>query len=257
MSFTDTHTHYIHKQYNKDRDELISRLLNGGVDNIIECGTNTWSNKKVLELVHKFDNMYATIGYFPTDTDELEEDETLLLKLEKQILKNKDKVVGIGEIGLDYYHQANPSVQRKWFLKQLRLAQKLNLPVCIHSREAEFDTLKILEKIKIEKGVIHCYSYGVETMEKLVELGFYFGIGGTCTYRNNIELRKAIKEMSLDRIVLETDCPFLPPLCYGRQRNDSLKIEGVITEIAKIKRIPEKEIIEASKENVKKLYGIR
>lgn len=256
MSFTDTHTHYLHKNFNKDREELINRLLNTGVDNIIECGTNTWSNEKVIDLVKRFDKMYATIGYFPTDTKELENNETLLLKLEKQILDNKDKVLGIGEIGLDYYHHGNPSVQRKWFVKQLRLAQKLDLPVCIHSREAEFDTLKILEKIKVKTGVIHCYSYGVETMKKLVELGYYFGVGGSCTYRNNMELRNAIKEMPLDRIVLETDCPFLPPLCYGRQRNESSKIEGIITEIAKLKKIPEKEIIEQVKKNVQKLYGI-
>lgn len=256
MSFTDTHTHYLHRQYNKDRDELIARLLNTGVDNIIECGTNTWSNEEALKLAKKFDNMYVTIGYFPVDTKELEEDNSLIEKLEKQIIDNRDKVVGIGEIGLDYYHRGDPMIQKKWFIQQLKLAKKLRLPICIHSREAEDDTLRILSRLGKYKGAIHCFAYGSEAMEELAELGYYFGIGGTCTYRNNVDLRNAIKAMPLDRIVLETDCPFLTPLCYGRQRNDSSRIDGVIAEIAKLKKITEKEVIDASKENVKKLYGI-
>lgn len=251
MKYTDSHSHYLHKFFNKDRDKLIKELFNGDVEFIIECGTDTLSNKKVIDFIRKYDNIYGVIGYFPTSTAQLENTETYNQFVEQ--LKN-EKIIGIGEIGLDYYHKGNPAQQKKWFIEQLKLAKKMNLPVCIHSREAEKDTLDILKNNGQMLGVIHCYSYGVKTMKELVKLGYYFGIGGTCTYENNKELREAIKEMPLDRIVLETDCPFLTPRAVKKERNDSGKIKYVIEEIAKLKGISCEDVINATNENIKKVY---
>ena len=251
MKYIDTHAHYIHRFFNKDREKLINELLNSDVEYIIECGTDTTSNKKVIDLIDLHKNVYGVIGFFPTNTDELEDPKILETFLSQ--LQHK-KVLGIGEIGLDYYHKGNPKQQKKWFVEQLKLAKKLNLPVCIHSRDAEKDTLDILKNNGQMNGVIHCYAYGVKTMQELVKLDYYFGVGGTCTYKNNVELRQAIKEMPLDRIVLETDCPYLTPSDIRRERNDSSKIKYVVNEIAKLKKLSPEEVIKRTNENVKKLY---
>ena len=250
--YIDTHAHYMHRQFNKDRDELITNLFENCVSAIVECGTNTFHNQRAIEFCESHSNIYATIGYFPTDTKELEENPELLKELEKLLMH--EKVVGLGEIGLDYYHQGNPTTQKKWFVEQLKLAKRIGLPVCIHSREAEKDTLDILKNNGSYIGVIHCYAYGKKTMEELVKLGYYFGVGGTSTYKNNAELREAIKHMPLERIVLETDCPYLTPSSFGKQRNDSSKISAVISEIAKIKGITEEEVIRQTNENARKVY---
>lgn len=251
MKYTDTHTHYNHRLFNKDRKELLTKLLNEDVNNIIECGTDVHSNKNVIKLCEQYDAVYGTIGFFPTNTYELEKEGTLE-ELEKQL--SHKKIIGIGEIGLDYYHKGNPVQQKKWFIEQLKLAKKLQMPVCIHSRDAEADTLQILKNNGNMTGVIHCYAYGEKTMKELVKLGYYFGIGGTSTYKNNVELRKAIIDMPLNRIVLETDCPFLTPDTVRRERNDSSKIKYVIEELAKLKKVSYEDIVNASNENLKKLY---
>lgn len=251
MQYIDTHSHYIHRLFNGDRDALIKSLLETDLEYIVECGTDTNSNKRVIDLTNKYDNVYGVIGFFPTSTEQLE-DKNVFDAFVKQL--SHDKIIGIGEIGLDYYHKNNPPQQKRWFIEQLKLAKKIGLPVCIHSRDAEKDTLDILKNNGQMLGVIHCYAYGTKTMQELVKLGYYFGIGGTCTYKNNVELRDAIRKMPLERIVLETDCPFLTPDAVRRQRNDSGKIKYVIEEIAKLKGVSVDEVIRITNENVRKLY---
>lgn len=252
MKYIDTHAHYLSYKFNYDRDKRISNLLDSDLKYIIECGTNTHFNEDVLRIVHQYDGMYGTIGYFPVDTVELEKHPKLLNKLTEQL--KDDKIVGLGEIGLDNHHPGNREVQKKWFKAQLDLARNMNMPVCIHSREAEEETLEILENFGKTHGVFHCYSYGPETMKKLVDLGFYFGVGGTSTYEANIGLRKAIEEMPMDRIVLETDAPYLTPEPVRQQRNDSGFIKIVIDEISKLKGIDFDEVIRITHENAMKLY---
>ena len=252
MKFIDSHAHYLSFKFNKDRDELLNKLFKEDLELIIECGTNSFYNKKTLELCHKYENMYGTIGFFPTDISELKNPKTW--EIFKNQLSDK-KILGIGEIGLDYHHSYETrNEQAEYFIKQLQLAKDLNLPVCIHSREAEKDTMKILRDFGKMNGVIHCYAYGTKSMEELVELGYYFGVGGTSTYKNNTELRDAIKNMPLDRIFLETDAPYLTPAADKRERNDSSKIKHVIKEISYLKGVPEEEIIKQTNKNVKKLY---
>lgn len=252
IKYIDTHAHYLSRRFGKDRDSVIRGLLASNVDKIVECGTNTRSNRDAIALAEKYKDIYATIGYFPCDTQELEKDPSLLTLLEEQL--KHEKVVGIGEIGLDYYHPGDPEVQKRWFVAQLDLAKKLNLPVCIHSRDAEWDTVDILKANGPYTGVIHCYAYGFSTMIELSALGYYFGVGGTCTYSKNEELREAIKKMPLERIVLETDCPYLSPKTRRGERNDSGNIAEVISEIAKLKCISEGEVVSITNENVKSLY---
>lgn len=251
MKYVDSHAHYYSRQFNKDRIELLKRLFETDVKAIVECGTNIWSNAKVIKEAENNENIYAVIGFFPTDVQELEQKGTLE-NLVNQL--QYPKVLGLGEIGLDYYHKGDVALQRKWFIEQLKLAKKLNVPICIHSRDAEQDTLNILKNNGKMNGVIHCYAYGVKTMRELVKLGYYFGVGGTFTYTANKDLREAIKEMPLDRIVLETDSPFLSPQVVRRSRNDSSNIKYVIEELSKIKKVSKEEIIKITNKNVCAVY---
>lgn len=251
MKYIDSHAHYLARQFNKDRKELLDSLFDGDVSIIIECGTNTSSNNKILDFINTNPNIYGVIGYFPTDVKELESPETFK-QFEESL--NNPKILGIGEIGFDYYHKGDKALQRKWFIEQLKLAKKYNLPVCIHSRDAEADTLQVLKNNGPMNGVIHCYSYGVKTMKELEKLGYYFGVGGTCTYQSNKDLRDAIKQMPLEKIVLETDAPYLSPTQVRKERNDSSHIQYVISEISKLKNIKPEIIIEQTNKNVQNLY---
>lgn len=251
MKFSDSHAHYMSKRFDKDRDALLNKLFAENLEYIIECGTSTFWNKKVIELCEKHENVYGVIGYCPVDINDLKSEKTW--DLFKEQLTHK-KVLGIGEIGLDYHHSPDTkNEQILYFKKQLDLAYELNLPICIHSREAELDTLKVLKEAKNRHGVIHCYAYGVETMKELVNLGYYFGVGGTCTYKQNIDLREAVKKMPLERIVLETDAPYLTPNPL-KGRNDSSLIKNVIKEISVLKDVPEETVINQTNKNLKILY---
>lgn len=252
MKYIDSHAHYLSKRFDKDRNDLLIQLFEQNTEKIIECGTNSFYNKKTIQLAEKYNNIYAVIGFFPMDVTELENPNTWN-NFKKQ-LQHK-KVLAIGEIGLDYHHKrVSPELQKKWFKKQLELAKELDLPVCIHSREAEEDTVKILKEFGSYKGVIHCYAYGIKTMKTLSELGYSFGIGGTSTYLNNKDLREAIQEMPLERIVLETDCPYLSPAIVKNKRNDSSNIKYVIEELSKLKHTTEEEIIKQTNKNIFNIY---
>lgn len=256
MKFVDTHAHYIHRKYNSDRDFLLNDMLKYDLAKIIECGTDTKSNRLVEKLTRKYDNIYGVVGYFPTSVSELENEQTM--SEFKYLLEHK-KIIGVGEIGLDYYHDKTKDasgLQAKWFREQLEIAKEFGLPVCIHSRDAEVDTMKILREFGPYKGVIHCYAYGPENIKELVELGYYFGVGGTSTYLNNTDLRDAIKQMPLNRILLETDAPYLSPRQVRRERNNSSYIKYVITEISQLKGVSEDIIIKRTNQNVTDLYGI-
>lgn len=254
MGYIDSHAHYLARQFDRDREQVLEDVFNSGVDKIIECGTDSKTNVRAVRFAESHKNVYTTIGYFPTSTMELEDEN--VQKDFLLLLKSSEKIVGIGEIGLDKHRSYDLPIQLKWFDRQLVIAKYLNLPVCIHSRDAEEETLKILENNGPYRGVIHCYSYGVETMKKLLDLGYYFGVGGTCTYKSNIAVREAIKEMPLNRILLETDSPYLAPNPLGKERNDSRNIAYVIRELSRLKGVPEDIIIEQTNKNVKSLYLI-
>lgn len=265
--WVDSHAHYNTKQFIKDKDNLLTSLTDE-VALIINCGTNDKSNKETIDLCNHYNFIKGTIGYFPCDTLDLENNPKLLEKLEKQC-KN-DSIIGIGEIGLDYHWNSvgykdktikGPEaikIQKKWFIEQIKLANKLHLPIIVHSRDAEKDTLDILKQYKPEYGcIIHCYAYGIESAKEYVKLGFYFGVGGTSTYKGNVELCEALKYIPIEQIVLETDCPYLTPEPKRRDRNDSSYIKYVIKKLSEIKNISENEIIKITNSNIEKVYNIK
>lgn len=253
MKIIDSHAHYNAGQYNKDRDSLLHDLQKS-CEIIVNVGTNTKSIKETLSLVEKYDFIYGILGYFPCDVLEFDEYEQFL----RESLK-KPKIVGLGEIGLDYHwNRPEASIQKKYFEKQIEMAKEFGLPICIHSRDAEADTLSILKKHYDErlKAVIHCYSYGVESAREYIDMGFYFGIGGTSTYKTNEKVREAIKIIPLPKIVLETDAPYLTPEPFRGKRNSSDKIEYVARLIADIKGLSPQQIIDITNQNAKRLFNI-
>lgn len=265
--FIDTHAHYNVRQYNEDRDKLLEKLQQN-LKIIINCGTNTKSNKETIDLCKQYNYFYGTIGYFPCDTLELEKDPSKINVLKNQCKNNK--IVGIGEIGLDYHWNSVGygkdtikgskaiEIQKKWFIEQIKLANELKLPICVHSRDAEKDTLEILKKHNPKYGcAIHCYAYGLDSAKEYAKMGYYFGVGGTSTYKNNTELKEVLKYIPLEQILLETDAPYLTPEPNRRKRNDSEQIKFIIDNLSEIKGISTDKIICITNENVQKLYNIK
>lgn len=260
----DTHAHYNHGKFNRNRKELLTQLPEY-VEAVIQVGTNTKSNTETLQLVSLYDYIYGIIGFFPTDVWQLEnslcsEAENNWLVFTKQL--TNQKVVAIGEIGLDYnwnkvgdvIGEEAREIQQKWFRRQLDLAQEMKLPVCIHSRDAKEDTLAILNEYETVSGVIHCFSYDRETAQKCLEKGLYLAFGGTSTYLSNEELREVIKMTPMNRILLETDAPYLSPSKVRKELNTSKNIQYVIELIAELKGLSFDEVVEQTNENVKRLF---
>lgn len=253
MKYIDTHAHYNARQFKKDEHEIIEKIKETTIC-AINCGTNTKEINDTIRLIKEYDNIYGVIGFFPVDTIELENNTANLAWLEEKL--GTEKVIGLGEIGLDYHwNKPDKEIQKKWFVEQIELANKLHLPICVHSREAEEDTIDILLNNRPEYGcIIHCYSYGPKTVRKLSKINAYFGIGGTSTYKNSKLLRKAIKQMPLDRILLETDAPYLSPEQVRKTRNDSNNIKYVIKNLAELLEKDEDEIIEITNNNALNAY---
>jgi TatD DNase family protein len=264
LKWIDTHAHYHHGKFKNKEKELLQNVKKD-VEYVITLGTGVKSNKQTLKLIEKYDFMYGMIGFFPTECFDME-DPNVLNEFIYQL--NNKKIIGIGEIGLDYnwdcvqcgdkkiVREEARNIQKKWLRYQLDLAAKLNLPVSLHSRDAEEDTAKIFNEYEQIKGVMHCFSYGLETAKLYVNKGLYLGIGGTSTYKGNDELREVIKEISLDKLLLETDCPYLSPEPKRGTLNTSSNIIYVIKNIAEIKGVSEEEVIRQTNENAKKLFNL-
>lgn len=250
----ESHAHYDSQQFDEDRDELLRSMPENGVGTIINSGANWDSVTEVVELAQKYPYVYAAVGMHPDEVGDLNEERFAYLKSQCQ----KDKVVAVGEIGLDYYwDNESHDVQKKWFIKQLELARELDLPVIIHSRDAAADTLEIMKEYgKGLRGVIHCFSYSVELAREYVKMGFHIGIGGVVTFKNGKKLKEIAQEISLDRILLETDCPYLAPVPFRGKRNSSIYISYIAEEIANLKGITYEEVVAQTEENGKKLFGI-
>lgn len=253
----DTHSHYDDEVFDCDRHFLLNSMNQNGVDKIITIGTNLKTCKSACGLADDFDCVYAAVGIHPCECHNLPLDYIDTLE---NLAKHK-KVVAIGEIGLDYHYDDNPKkeVQAKVFSEQLKLASKLDLPVSIHTRDATEDTLKILEKHDV-KGVMHCFSGSLETAKIVTKLGLFLGIGGVLTFSNAKTLKKVVTEIPLTSLVLETDCPYLAPVPFRGQRNDSTKISFVVDEIVRLKQengenITKDEVIAITNKNAHKIFN--
>ncbi len=251
----ETHAHYDDKAFDEDRGNLLSELYQNGITTIINVSSDLASIKKTLSLAEKYPYIYGAVGVHPSDSGELTEETFLELTKACQ----HEKVVAVGEIGLDYYWQEpEKEIQKKWFERQLLLAQEVSLPVIIHSREAAKDTLDMMRALHAEKsgGVIHCFSYSREMAAEFLKLDYYFGIGGVVTFQNAKKLREAVAYIPIDKLLLETDSPYLAPVPNRGKRNNSGNIPYIAQEIAQIKGVSYEEIIAATRQNSERLFGV-
>ncbi len=250
----DTHTHYDAEQFDKDRVELLSSMREHNVGFILNVGATLDGCKSSVEFARKYPFMYAAVGVHPDEVGALN-DETFAW-MEELLLD--EKAVAVGEIGLDYYWDNEPrEVQKEWFIRQLALARKHDLPVCIHSRDAAEDTLNVMrEYAKGLRGVIHCFSYSPEIAKEYVKNGFYIGVGGVVTFKNGKKMKEVVKATPIERILLETDCPYLAPEPYRGKRNSSIYLDRVAQEIGQLKGMTANEVIEVTEQNAKTLFGI-
>ena len=268
----DTHSHLNFKAYDNDREEVIKRTREGGVV-CIDVGTKYETSKNAIELAEKNDGIFAAIGMHPihikTDLLKLRMDENegafapLGEEFDKERYKElarSSKVVAIGEIGLDYYYRPKSKTkldqfketQKKIFLKQLEMAEELNLPVIIHCRMAHKDVLDILQNKKL-RGTIHCFTGGRQEAQKYIDLGFYIGINGII---DKLDLTEVIKNVPLEKLLVETDCPYLTPKAEGEKRNEPIFVKHVVQKIADLKGISFEEVVDATTYNAKKLFNI-
>ncbi len=252
----DSHAHYDDKQFEIDRDELLSSMGENHITGIVNVGANIESSKRTLQLAEQYDFVYAAIGVHPSEIECLNEEALEWLKT----AASHKKVVAIGEIGLDYYWDKEPKVQEQqkvWFRRQLQLARELELPVIIHSRDAAAETMEIMKSdAQGIPGVIHCFSYSKEMAREYVKMGYYIGVGGVVTFKNAKKLKEAVEEIPIERIVIETDCPYLTPEPYRGKRNVSVYLPYVVEEIARIKGLTPEQVEEITLKNARELYRL-
>lgn len=251
----DSHAHYDDAQFDEDRMDVLSHLKDAGVAKVVNI-SNGWDDLlKTLELIKQVPFLYGTVGIHPCKVSELNDERMEQMR----DFCSGDKIVAVGEIGLDYYWMSDPKeVQKEWFIRQLRLAKEVNLPVVIHSRDASQDTVDIMkaEHAGTTGGVIHCYSGSVEMAREYVKMGYFLGIGGVVTFKNSKTLKKVAAEIPLEHIVIETDCPYLAPTPYRGKRNSSAYLPMVVEEIARLRGISPEEVERVTYENAMRLYSI-
>lgn len=253
MKIFDSHAHYLSDAFDEDREPLLNSLFSQSVCGIVEAGTSPASSKAAVELAHRYPALWAAVGIHPEEAaDTTEFDIAFLRELAKD-----EKVVAIGEIGLDYHYEdcCPRQIQQQWFRRQLELAKDLSLPVVIHDREAHEDTLNIL-KAYAPRGVLHCFSGSVEMAREVIKLGMYIGIGGVVTFKNARKLVEVAAEIPLDRLLLETDAPYLAPVPYRGHRCDSSMIEQTATVIAALRGTTTDEMLTVAAENARQLFRL-
>lgn len=252
----DSHAHYDDEEFDNDRKEVLEELKNEGVIGIMNCSSSYESIAKTCELINTYDFIYGAVGIHPENADEFKDE---MLDEFKDIIKKNPKVKAIGEIGLDYYWDENPDkeIQKDVFRKHMKLAEELNLPVIIHDRDAHEDTLNIIKEFPNVKGVVHCFSGSVEFAKECLKLGYYIGVTGVVTFKNAKKVVKVVKEVPVERLLVETDCPYMAPEPNRGKRNKSSYIKYVIEKISEIKEINPKEFNLKVNENLQNLFKIQ
>ncbi len=249
----ESHAHYDDSAFDLDREEVLKQCKEEGIETIVNVSASLDSVKRTLALTEKYEFIYGAVGIHPDEVGEL--DEASFEWLRKQC--SQPKVVAVGEIGLDYYwDKEKHELQKYWFRRQMALAGELGLPVIVHSREAAMDTLAEVKKAHTSelRGVIHCFSYSPELAEEYVDMGYYIGIGGVVTFKNARKLKEVVKMLPLERILLETDCPYLAPEPNRGKRNSSLNLPYTARAVAELKEIEVEEVIRVTEANARALY---
>lgn len=251
--FFDSHAHLDDGRFDDDRDLVISSLKNEGIDFFINVGADIKGSRNSLLLAEKYDFVYASCGVHPHDTDSMTEDD--LKEIEKML--SSKKAVALGEIGLDYYYDnSERETQKKWFIRQLELAKKLDVPVIVHCRDAMGDCLEIIKNSGVTKGVMHCFSGSSESAKEILKLGWYISFSGSVTFKNAKNLQMAAETIPMDRLLIETDSPYLSPEPVRGKRNDPSRVKYVAQKIAEIKGITVEEVAKITTENTKRFFNI-
>ncbi|HFL3828405.1 TPA: TatD family hydrolase [Clostridioides difficile] len=251
----DSHAHLDDERFDKDRDSLIKSLKEEGIDLVINPGSDLGSSIKSVSLSEQYDNIYAAVGIHPHEVKEMDSSTIEVLRS----FTNRDKVVAIGEIGLDYYYDNSPrDIQKQKFKEQLNLAKEVNLPVIIHTRDAAKDTFDILKEAQDGslEGVLHCYSGSLEMALEYIEMGFYISFAGPVTFKNARVSKEVAKAVPIDRLLVETDSPYLTPEPYRGRRNEPVYVRYVAGIIAELRGIPFEEIAKKTSENTRRLFRI-
>lgn len=251
----DSHAHYDDSSFDDDRDQLINEMHHNGIVGIMNCGASLEGALTSVNLSKQYDFIYSAVGIHPENAYEYNSE---VEEQFRSIVKSESKVKAIGEIGLDYHFEENPprEIQKEIFIKQMHLAEELNLPVIIHDRDAHKDTLDIIKKFPNVKGVIHCFSGSLEFAEECLKLGYYIGFTGVVTFKNAKKVMQVAKEVPLDRMLVETDAPYMAPEPNRGKRNQSTYIESIILKIAEIRDIDAEELSKKFVNNTKLLFNI-
>ena len=252
----ETHAHYDDDRFEEDRDELLRRLPEEGVGVVINSGASVESTRDTIRLAKEHAHVYAAVGVHPSLIEELDEDFMDWMKEQAAW----EKTVAIGEIGLDYYWDKEPEVQesqRYWFGRQIELAREVGLPIIVHSRDAAADTMQVMKEHRAEEipGVVHCYSYSKEMALEFIKMGYYIGVGGVVTFKNAKKLVETVEAIPLEKILLETDCPYMAPEPYRGKRNYSGYLTYVRDKIAEIKGITPEEVERVTEANARALFS--
>ena len=258
MELFDNHTHLDDEKFNEDREEIINKIKESGVTKLISAGYSLDGSMRGLELANKYDFIYTTSGISPNDIPQTEDELWIMLDKIKKIAKENSKVLAIGEIGLDYYwNQDNIEMQKKVFIEQIKIANELNLPIVIHTREAVMDTIEILKKYNvIKKGVFHCCPLNRELIKEALKLDFYISFAGPVTFKNSKNAEEIVNMIPENRILIETDSPYLSPEPLRGKRNDSSNVKYIAQKIADFRKVPLERIAEATYKNAIKIYNL-
>lgn len=251
----ETHAHYEDRAFDEDREALLASMAENGIGRIVNVGSSLRTTKETLELTRKYDFIYGAAGVHPSETEELNDKN--FAEIEKAL--EDPKILALGEIGLDYHYlDPEKETQLKWFERQLALGAEKKIPMIIHSREAAQDTIELMQAAGGEKlsAVIHCFSYPVEVANIFLKMGYYIGVGGVVTFKNSKKLKEVVRQMPLDRLLLETDCPYMAPTPLRGTRNESQNLHYVVKTIAEIRGISEAELEEITWQNACRFYRL-
>ncbi|XJZ27365.1 TatD family hydrolase [Bacillota bacterium Lsc_1132] len=252
----DTHVHLNAEQFAEDLEEVVQRAMQEGVSNMVIVGFDRPTIQKAMELIERYDFMYASVGWHPVDAIDMKDEDLAWI----EELASHPKVVALGEMGLDYYWDKSPKeIQKEVFRKQIRLAKKVKLPIIIHNREATADIVEILKEEGASEvgGIMHCFSGSPETAKECIGLNFYISLGGPVTFKNAKKPKEVAAEIPLDKLLIETDCPYLTPHPFRGKRNEPSYVKLVAEQIAEIKGLSLEDVATATAENAKKLFGIK
>lgn len=249
--YFESHAHYDDRRFDEDRDELLASFPSEGIDTVVNSSSDIASSKASIALAEKYPYFYASVGVHPHEVSKMRDNDIDTLRK----LAAHPKVVAIGEIGLDFYYDHSPrDSQRLWFARQLKLAAELDMPIIVHSREASQESFDIIKRSSVRKGVIHCYSGSAPMANDYIDMGFYIGVGGSLTFKNNKKTVEVVEQIPIERILIETDAPYLAPVPFRGERNDSRLLKYVVEKISLIKNIPVEDICNITKNNAEKLF---